>query len=118
MLRRLRIPVLILSLLALVGSFTYLVFGDGIRAELERRQRVIDDANSSAYARRLRDDGDRLAREGAYEDALARYNQADEYDPNNPTAEVLKKLDAIKQHVGAVAFDKDFQPPANPASKP
>jgi hypothetical protein len=114
--RKLRVPTLILSVSFLVVAIAFFVLGLDEFGELQSRaDRVAKNANSMSYARRLREDGERLAREGAYEDALARYDQARRFDhAGDLRGETKQKLDAIKEHLGEVVFDKDFRASASP----
>jgi hypothetical protein len=114
--RKLRIPTLILSIAFLFVAIASFILGLDEFGELQSRAvRAAKDANSMAYAQRLREDGERLAREGAYEDALARYDQARRFDhAGDLRGETKKKLDAIKGDLGEVVLDKSFQ--ASPSS--
>jgi hypothetical protein len=114
--RKLRIPIVILSLSFLVVAIALFIKGLDEFGEMQSRAvRTAKDANSMAYAQRLREDGERLALEGAYEDAFARYDQARRFDhAGDLRGETKKKLDAIKEHVGEVVIDNEFR--ASPSS--
>ena len=111
--RKLRKAILILvasiaTLIALFCAFVVLQHRASKRAYAEHDE---DDRNAEAYAVRLRADGDRLAKEGAWEDARARYQQAYKYDHTNEDPE---KARIIAEHVGEVVFDKEFEAHGSP----
>jgi hypothetical protein len=74
-------------------------------------QEETDDRNADAYAARLRADGDRLAKEAAWEDALARYDQAKRFDRGH---EDTAKRSVIEEHVGEVVWDKELERHGSP----
>jgi len=100
--QRLQFAPLLVGLVAIMGTTLYLC------AERADRVKVEEEAAQLDYAKRLRADGDRLAREGQWNEALTRYDQAEPYD-HDDRLETLQKRDEMKAHVGAVVFDKDFE---------
>jgi hypothetical protein len=102
--QKLRFSILLAALAALmVVSVRYSVEQRRLRTEEQA-------ANRLSFAQRLRDDGDRLAREGQWEDALARYDQAWPYDRDGDSKpEVQQKRQAMEEHLGEVVWDKEFE---------
>jgi hypothetical protein len=79
----------------------------------EREEQQAADRAAHVYGARLRADGDRLAKAGEWEDALSRYNQAAEYDRGLDDSE-KKKLQVIKEHVGEVVWDEEYEAHGSP----
>ena len=99
--QRLQFAPLLVGLLAIMGATL------SLSAERAARVKVEEEAARLDYAKRLRADGDRLAREGQWNEALARYDQAEPYD-HDDSLETVQKRGEMKAHVGAVVFDKEF----------
>jgi hypothetical protein len=100
----------VLYLLATIGLLTVLLVISwvvkDIRSQREYARQQAEQRVADAYAARLRADGDRLAQAGQWEDALTRYDQALDYDRGDVDQE---KLRVIKEHVGEVVWDKEFE---------
>jgi hypothetical protein len=101
-------PVLVV-LVTIIGATLYL------SAERADHRKAEQEASRLDFAKRLRADGDRLASEGQWEDALARYDQAEPYDRQGELeSETQQKLQAMRAHVGRVVFDKEFEDRGTP----
>ena len=62
------------------------------------------------FAKRLRADGDRLASEGRWKDAIARYDQAVPYDQKGELErETQERRRAIREHGGEVKPGTDLE---------
>jgi hypothetical protein len=97
--QRLRFAPLVVGLLVIMGATLEL---SAQRADQEKAE---EDSAQLDYAKRLRADGDRLANEGRWNDALARYDQAEPYDRKGDLAlETEQKRREMRAHVGAVVF--------------
>jgi hypothetical protein len=111
--RKLRkiLMILVASAVALLAIIALVFFVQDRREKRAYARQQADQLIADAYAVRLRADGDRLAKAGEWEDALARYNQARDYDRGN---EDKQKLQVIKEHVGEVVWDKEFEADGSP----
>ena len=108
---KLRIPITIASVLLAVGSFVAFYLHAVQTAGPEALTKEQKERNAVVYAQRLCDDGDRLAAQGLWDDALARYDQAARYDAHaQEGGPVREKRLEIERHLGAVVWDRDFQP--------
>jgi hypothetical protein len=79
----------------------------------EHEEQQAADRAARVYGVRLRADGDRLAKAGEWEDALSRYNQAADYDRGLDDNEKMK-LQVIKEHVGEVVWDEEYEAHGRP----
>ena len=104
--RRFKTLARVLALALLAGSIVSFVraWSAASAAPVKHTQQEIVDSNV-AYARRLRADGDRLEREGLYQDALARYEQAEDYDREPLSGEDAATYQRLRQRVGDLVFD-------------
>ncbi len=94
----------VFALLAVMGTTFSRAAEHADQAKVEHEAARLD------FARRLRADGDRLASEGRWGDALARYDQAEPYDHvGESESETKQKRLAMEAHVGKVVLDKEFE---------
>ena len=101
---------IVATLILLLAAF--FVIG-AYRLDRDHVEQEAADRAARAYGVRLRADGDRLAKAGEWEDALSRYNQAAEYDRGLDDGE-KKKLQVIKEHVGEVVWDEEYEAHGSP----
>jgi len=107
--QRLLFAPLVVGLIAIMGATL------DLSAQRADRVKVEEEAARLDFAKRLRADGDRLASEGRWDDALARYDQAEPYDHGGDLAkETAQKRREMRAHVGAVVFDKQFEDRGTP----
>jgi hypothetical protein len=113
--RKLRNIALVLAAIVVTPMIAFIIsmVVDELQWRRAHAQQEADDRVAYAYAARLRADGDRLAKEGEWEDALARYNQASSFDRGDDDHQ-KEKLQVIKEHVGEVVWDKEFEAHGSP----